>query len=473
MFDYTREITVKGRWWIPGNDTTEMDGLYGELSFSPTNGLSLTIEGSFFNTRNIMHARHNFQLQTVFGVIKEKHFITLFSVLGTETGHNSWITTSASAEYGMSSTNGYFAAPDTDITGLNFNTNYFAAFFKGFRKTLQVKHGKKNVVFSYDEVPVLTIIKNEVDVHFYFSYSFKGLGMIAEEFSFLEKIFLNIHYEKYLLPGQIIQKLNFLRDLFSFFCYSRMAFQLINVFAKNKDGEQVEFAFLFKDSGSNLGNNFSNFDILLSYVELEAVFPNIFQIWLDNEEMIQSGLLLYLQVKHLKFPSDIQTFLNLVFAVETLHNTWFDYKILIPEEMRAFKTQKDIAIKSFDACYQKRVKDCLSHFNSPVFSDRLKDLIHKSKDFLGEYIYDIDDFCRRVKLQRNFLAHNHSQSKKNAIEDKHYPYFIAMLKLIFECSFLPRIGLAGDQLMLSIRRNFSYQYFLEKLPGIKKELCTK
>ncbi|UAY53217.1 HEPN domain-containing protein [Ferruginibacter albus] len=147
----------------------------------------------------------------------------------------------------------------------------------------------------------------------------------------------------------------------------------------------------------------------------------------------------------------------MVFAVETLHNTYFDFNLYTREENEKFKTEKKKAIKeNFSPEFEQRLNECLSHFSNPSFASRLRDLIQKGGILFDTYINDKDDFVRKVTKHRNYLAHNHKNSEEAAITSEEYPYFIAVLKMIFECSYLKILGFTDDQIQKMIKRNLIY-----------------
>jgi hypothetical protein len=140
-----------------------------------------------------------------------------------------------------------------------------------------------------------------------------------------------------------------------------------------------------------------------------------------------------MQTKYFKFPSPIQSFLNLVFAVETLHNTYF---------------------------YDKNLN----------FKTRLKNLIDRISHLIGDFIYDVDDFCERIKKQRNYLAHDHSKTSKAAIPENHYSYFISTLKMIYECTFLGILGLDDARIETYLRKHFIYEKNKQSTNELRQKL---
>jgi hypothetical protein len=474
MFDFTEDFTLKGKWWIPADGKDEDQGIYGELSYSKSGGISLTVEGSLFGSAHVHVSRHNERIPLVYGVIKYMHHVSLFNLIAFETGEETYLQTECSVEYTLYSEHGYFATEKMEITGINFSTNIFNAFLKNVRKFLSLgkyEEGKKH--FEYTEVEPIPIINNETEAYFYCSYKFRGFGRNESEFVFSDRVYLNIHFQKNRIPVENADsKIRFFKDFFAFFSYPSVCFHRANVFTRDDEGVKVEFSFLSKENNV-INQQGTTGDILLFYEELEKEFSTLYQFWLDNETALNSGLSLYLHTKTGKSELVIQNFLNLVFALETLHNTYFNKPVFSEEELKEFKQKKKTAFQQFNEKHRKKLNECISHFNSLSFSERLKDLIEGNKDLLHEFIYDVNDFCTRVKKQRNFLAHNHSESKNSAIDNEDYYYFIAVLKLVFECSFLKLIGLTDEQLKLSTRRNHTYQYFKNKVPVLRNKLIKK
>lgn len=73
-------------------------------------------------------------------------------------------------------------------------------------------------------------------------------------------------------------------------------------------------------------------------------------------------------------------------------------------------------------------------------------------------------FIRRVKRQRNYYAHDHSDPAMDPIEISDFGYFIYMCQLIYDVTFLHYIGLSKENIKLLVKKNFFFQYYKEKKP---------
>lgn len=466
--NFITDTILRGRWWVPNEKEEETKEVYGELIYKKLEGITLILEGSFFNTESIFKALHNITLPVVHGLVKEGEFVTLLNLWGNEAGRETWIYTHFNVDYALVNKKGYFALSEMGISTINFCTNSFSSFFDGYAKFIQTTHSKPTELqFTYIEKPPVEIIENkELNAYFFFYYGYKGLS--EDEFTFNEKIFFNVEFKSQISFTNAVEKIRYYRDFFTFFSFPVVSFEIVNVFTKDEEERLIEFKLLFKEQAKEIGRRIPPYEMLLSYEEATHNFNQMFERWIGNEEQNKSVLALYMQLAYLKFPSEIQSFLNIVFAIETLHNTYFDYKVLSIEKLKEFKSQKKSALENcFSEEFHQKIIECLGHFSNPSFSNRLNDMIVKSKSLVKEYIYDIDDFIKKVNKQRNFLAHNHGEIEKSVIGKDQYPYFIGVLKMIFECSFLRILGFEEEQISKMIKRNYNYDKQKGKVAEMK------
>jgi hypothetical protein len=115
-------------------------------------------------------------------------------------------------------------------------------------------------------------------------------------------------------------------------------------------------------------------------------------------------------IVYLRLSLPVHAFLNIVFAIETFLNYYF------PSE--------------------------------EYLKERLIGLVENNRNVLEEYISDVPGFCQKVVKQRNYLAHNHSRPVP-AISDQDYHYYIFVLKMLFEISFLKELGLDDSLIKIS------------------------
>jgi hypothetical protein len=101
MFNFTEDFTLKGKWWIPGERRDEDKGIYGELHYSKSEGLTLNVEGSRFGSKYVRYSKHNEIIPLIHGVIKYLHYVSLFNLTAFESGKETHIRTECSAEFAL------------------------------------------------------------------------------------------------------------------------------------------------------------------------------------------------------------------------------------------------------------------------------------------------------------------------------------------------------------------------------------
>lgn len=458
MSTFFENTSFKAKWWLPNENDKGPNELYGELTYDKYEGLKLEIKGSFYKTTKVLDTKE-VNVPIIHGRRDDGTFITLINIVGREFGQNNWIYTEAKVEYALINEEGYVGLNGMKINQINFHLNCFHEFFDCFKRIIRSKLGESKLEFVYDEIPPLDIVKNDkIHAYLYFSHSFSGLNKV--EFVFREKKFLNVKFTTPLTFEDAVEKIKYYRDFFAFFSHQVVSYESVNVFLTDGTGDQQAFSLLFNQNIKEIHKEIQPYEILIEYGEMSHNIGVLFQNWIEQEERNKGILALYMQVAYLRFPSDISAFLNMVFAIETLHNVFFDDDIFDKAQLLRFKTERKSAFQNcFSAEFHPKLSECLSHFSKPSFAQRLKDLISRNNEFISSYIKDTNEFVKVITKQRNFLAHDHSEQSKSVITARDYQYHTTMLKLIFEISFLGQAGLEVSQISTMINRNLTYNFY--------------
>jgi hypothetical protein len=449
----------KGEWWLPENDNIKC---FGELSFDPKTGITLSFFGSLLGSTDIFRSKSNTSIKIIVGKIQSGKCVTLIDCFGHETGSDSMLESTFSASYAILN-HSYFLTPETDlfdIISLNLNCN--ESFFSSFYKSIEEEDFKSNSdlrKFKYEGTKPKHIYKDEkIESSLFFSYSFNR-SWNKEEFVFSQRVFINTNLQLTLNFNSSILFAENVKAIFSFFSTFKIFFNYLTI--REKDTKE-SFDIIF--SQNRISNErLTKIDLLVRYDEIENQFENMFKWWMTNQDFITNGLSLYLQLLNSTIESFPQRFLSIVFALETLHATLLNKQPFSQEDYNRFKDQKKKFIISEE--FKKRFDECMSHFNSMSFSSRLRDLILLNLDLLKDYIYDVDDFILKIKNQRNYFAHNHSESNDLLIQEEHSGYYIDVCKLIFEVCFLSICGINQTNIKNMIKRHFYHNYFRSKMPN--------
>jgi hypothetical protein len=458
--NFANKFKEKGKWWIPGNDN---DKCFGELSYDPQSGLVLTFFGSLLGSKNIFRSQNNVSIKIIIGITQGGKCITLIDTFGHETGSDKLLESTFDVSYACISST-HFLTPETDqFDIISFNLNCSEAFFSRLYKTIEqedfsTESPKK---FKYEQTDPIKVYEDyTIKSSLFFSYSFKHSWTNKDEFAFSQRVFLNSNLTSFLNFETSVSLAKNIKGMFSFFSTYIIYFNHLSI--REKQSNEF-FEILFSENRKG-DDRLSRGDMLICCDELAGDFEELFKWWIVNQEFTANGLSLYLQLLNYRIGSFPQMFLSIVFALETLHSSLLDKKPFTEEQYAKFKQQK----KQFtiDDMFKKRFNDCMSHFNSMSFANRLQDLISIGEDILREYIYDTNDFIQKVTSQRNYFAHNHSEPNESLIEVKYYDYYVDVCKLIFEINFLKICGVNEKNIRLILKRHFFHKYFKSKMPDI-------
>lgn len=413
------EISLKAKWWLPSTKGDHM--VFGEFHYEPNGKLLVITEESLYGTTNLHESVHNITEPIIYGFGKDKECITLFDVKVWEAGRTGWITMELYPEYVFISEHTHFAVIGMEVTNFNFCMNGFGAFFRGYKNRLIPDHKtEERISFHYTQPAPIEIIDDEdKNIYFYFHHRYSGMNEIATgAFEFKERVYLNVSWKQPETFDNFIQQLKFYSDFFRFFSQEILSLDHVNVFLKAEDIEKTGFKFIFKQPTQKyVGVMPSVFHTLLNYNEAAEDLPMLLGNWIKQRDYIVGGLALYMQTKYVSFPSPAQLFLNIVFAIETFHKTFF------------------------------------GNGRKLYLSQRLDELILQNQSMMDRYTFDVRWFTEKVNKQRNYLAHDHSAEDRSFILPEEYTGVNLLLQMIFESSFLRMIGVNEELLEKIMKRN--------------------
>jgi ApeA N-terminal domain 1/Apea-like HEPN len=460
--DFTKEFKLKGKWWTPDK---EKDCLYGEISYDLISGIKLKVYGSFISSKNIFTSKSNFLIPNIRGRTRDGNCITLLNSFGHETGSNHLLETTLNVEYLISNESYYLEPAKDQFEKIFIYLNCNDAFFSRLYKHLEIdKFDKEGDLESlrYIKTPPKQIFRDDnVESFLLFDYGFNYSTAGDNEFKFSQKVFINSTFKNSSDFNNSIQFSKNLKSLFIFFTENKVFFNNLRL---KVEKSEIIFDVIFNQPNRKTFQNVRMIDLLCRYDDFNGSFENAFSWFMTNRDFVENGLNLYLQLRELKIESIPQQFLSIVFALETLHTTFFSEKPFTDDEYDRFKKQKKAC--EIDEQFKNRFNECLAHFNSQSFANRIYNLIERNWDLVSEYIYDKRDFVLKLKKQRNYFAHDHTNANTELIKQDDFGYFIQMCQLIYDANFLNLIGVGKNVIEKCIKSSFFNNYFKKKMPSI-------
>ena len=456
----SKEFTLKGKWFLPNK---ENDFCYGELSYSFKSDLQLSLYGSLLGTKNILTNSYTKIVDCIWGITENGKRISLLNASIQEFGSNQLIQSEATVEYACISST-HFLTPKTDLfdkisINLNCNENFFFGLYNKMSiEEIDDKQNKRKYIFESTEERDL-LISDPIKISLSFIHNTRHSHTSENQFEFSQRVNINTQISAETNFQKAINYCHSIRSLFSFFSRYKVFFR--SIYIREKESNEY-FDVVFSQENRNDIEKISSLDLVLKYNDLNGEFEKTLEWWVSNSEFTTFGLNLYQQLIYSSGLSPEQKFLNITFALETLHSTLFSKTNFAPSEYIKFKSQSQKF--EMDEVFRSRFRECIGNFNELSFKNRILELCESSCTLIKNVIVEFDEFSKKIRNQRNYYVHNHSEERSNLIKTGDLDYYTFMCKAIYESVFLSKIGLSEKSIDLMLKRDFIFNYFKSKKP---------
>jgi hypothetical protein len=400
-------ITVEGRWWIFG---MENDPHYGTLTFSPEQGLELSVKIAKARTlAEVMSTSPEVAVSNnaIYGADSDDHPVTLFGCNPPGSSSSLGLLT---LNYHplcalLGSTAKSWHEPNFDHIKANFTllTNWLN------RSHVSIGHASKP--FSVDVAdldPIEIVLSEDVKCTLRpaITYQDHYRGMELEqshqvEFQFREPQPLWRMMTEYVLV---------FRRMLTLFTGTPIFTERIH-FDERKAETTDTVTFLQPSSGiSEAKRDLPHFNMRLSFADIRDQLPSVVRNWYRLHEQFKDALNLYFATVFNKGLYDNQQFLFLAQALEVYHrgNTNFTGYAQSKEEFKARKR------RILEAVPDERdwLIEKLAHANEKTLAERLTDLLDARRDAVSRFINDPHIWAQTVRNTRNHFTHYSTAEKK-------------------------------------------------------------
>lgn len=320
---------------------------------------------------------------------------------------------------------------------------------------------KKNIrqrkyIIDYKQPNEIQLYKDETKkIVLYFSVRQSFAGKHNHKAELTEKIFYNIILKKELSLLDLMDKIYSLKTFHTLAISNPSKICEINFFNKSNDLGLKFYSheILKAESDSNVFD--SSMAIPLNLIKETS--QTIYSLWFNKSDILSPVYQLYYNTVYSNERYWRTDFLNLIFALETMH--------------RRLNTALLIDTASYENILNK-IKGVLSKKESELIIPRMAYLNHYSlRKRLNEISLEFDflftqfsekrkDFIEKVINTRNYYVHFDESLKDKAIQEKKLPYFNHILKSLLEIYLMKELGISKDNLSLYAKRRKSGFHFL-------------
>jgi len=190
---------------------------------------------------------------------------------------------------------------------------------------------------------------------------------------------------------------------------------------------------------------------LLSYADIESVFPDYLSRWFESIEKVRTSVDLLMDTYNSPDMYTYAKFISLTQAIEAFHREIFGGFYMTPEEYKPYcktmRTTISANLPGLSDDHKKSIIDRLTHGNEYSQRTRFKHLFdrHPHNIILNEITWPPDKFIKEVIATRNYLTHYDRSSTKDVIPRDRLSSVVQQLRAILYSLLLDLIGIPFGQ----------------------------
>jgi hypothetical protein len=495
------EFVSFGTWWLPNRPEVVVSG---KLSFSPSNGASLELIGSFYDSvfQETGKTKDIAQISIPIDFIKPNEIIILGLLDSNE-------------EITLYQCFGYIKRFDVFENRANifFKANYIfrkVHFYSEQEikfKSISVKYsyleewlGKSGiqVVFSKDEseirisyqhpvsIPITEIEGLDIEFTFgrvnpcevsYFGENYYKCGVE-------QKTFFTLQNPENRLIDRCVEKIMDFRDFLGFAMLNPLSINSVigsveityeNLINKEHESREIQVNILLACWGSEKYSEMkvSVPEMMFFYSDIEGHLGNVFKAWLHKKQEYESVFELFLITMYTPELYLHYGFLNMIQALEVYHSikykgTYQEDKTYkegickkILEAIEDFPSKNDDDQYGISEDYREVLKGKLNFLNQHTLQTRLTEILDEITYLLpDDFIGDVEAkkcFISRASNTRHALTHHNKKKKKKNIERGDLSQLFYTLRVILSLCLLKELDFSDESIKQIIGRNRKYQ----------------
>jgi hypothetical protein len=216
------------------------------------------------------------------------------------------------------------------------------------------------------------------------------------------------------------------------------------------DGENDVWYKLYSFRGPRTEKPRSSFLLWTTFPPLQESFGTILSTWQAIVEKACAGYELYIASVRKPLPHPEHEFVNLVWAIESLHRSWQRESGDSPEVLKRKTSIQDV-LKRFAAPAEKKLKKWLEskllYAYEPTLEQRIVEVFGRLP--FGIETGQLRGFARRCATRRNDISHEGGRRPGEDLESfrTEIQELAAALRYLFHALLLHEIGVAKDVLL--------------------------
>ena len=347
------------------------------------------------------------------------------------------------------------------VAAVNYKYLEYWSCMHGFQKNLPQKgnkRGKKYIIEYKQPKPILLSKNKDLKISMFFSVSQNFAGKFNRSGTISEKTFLNFYFKKPQNYKNIESIIFSLKLFFTIAIAEKTKISHIDLWLNNSQEEAIKL-YISECLEYDEHKTKQDSQMLFSFNDIKERVEMVFENWFLKVRDFKAVFELYYDIIYNEKRFGRTEFLNLVFALETIHRSLYKNEILSKEEFDGFEKRitETWSKKEFEL-----FSDKVKYFNQPSLRRRLKDIYDEYEIAFKQFESNRSRFINYVVNTRNYYVHLDEKIKPGIIEDENLIYFNHLLRILLDLLVLSLLDFEKDSLPVLIKKSYGSRHIFRK-----------
>jgi hypothetical protein len=455
-------LNSPGFWWLPSNPDDKVPGI---LTFSNSDGISLSLMGYFEDITDTGSSNHN-NYPVILGVTQKK-WVTLYEGVFSHMSFPGYI----SQEYRVEKA--FIGAHFTNSEEMRFHkiiVEYSYLFdWAGLFSIQQTQHSDQQNSYEYQ----LTYARHEKIS----ATTTQAIVSVVPTFA-KEGSLLQTKISQSAIQIEVQEELTFqdwhcrfiypLQNLLSLATGRPNSLTNVCVYVRggtsatlNDDVQELPIEVIFSKHyyEAERGKLLLPEDMLFTLKDIESNFSGVLENWLKLSSDLDSVLDLFFSVQYSPRMYEENKFLNITQALESYHRRRVSNQDITEEE---HNNRLEAILAQTPEEHRNWLKGKLNYSNEPSFRTRIKELIETANEVISPLVGNKKLFKQKVYESRNYYTHYDLSLKERAASNTELYWLTQTLSFLIKACFLRELGFTPERSTELICRTHRYKFQLNR-----------
>jgi len=453
------EFEYEGIWWLPDKPKEQVSGT---LKFTPEEGATLELRGSFKNIKNINKMVNS---EIILGVSSNGKKITLYKCSKNESRmyFPSFLSTS-SCHVEIVFIGAHFQKPE-DIKFKSISVYYTHLDEWVGISMFNIQHlpDGKTIIIRYKQPDPIRATINDWKIILDFKVTTRS---ILQKANIEQRTYIRIEPSEEKSLDEYWNTIYHIRNFLTL-GVAKPVYPLVikgetEVNKEMIDGTiyypPVEVFYRVPDI-PRLPETLLPHYMLFTFGDISNRFEFFLRNWFNKVSTLEPVYDLYFGTLYNPHMYIEHQFLSLTQAVESFHRRTSKGKYLKDNE---YKKVYDALVNAIPdgvrSDLKDRLKTYLKYGNEFSLRKRLEEIFDKYQEVLNKFIENRDAFIKKVVNTRNYQTHYDKALKKYSVSKEELPLVIEKLRILLQICLLTELGFSPEEIKALFAKNWRYRH---------------